>query len=289
MDCGEFQRFVHAYIDGEFEPEDAEPLEEHASTCDTCRQLAEREASFRHHIKQTYTSEPAPEELRRRLAAVLEARDAMALAAAAPPALVVSRAAPRWRRLEWVIGPALALAAALVLVVLARGAFEAPAAPQATPDAAASSAPIIAEAVTWHRRNLPIEVTGPSTVRVRHWFDGKVDFPVRLPEFDRQETGAVNLLGARLGHVKERQAAYVVYEVQGNKMSVIAFDGRDLVATQRPDRGQPIVFENAGGYNVALVEDNGITYSITSELPRADMEKLVQAAFQPASTPAPAP
>lgn len=284
MDCGEFQRFAHAYIDGEFDPEDAAPLEAHLEGCDACRSLVQREADFLQNVRRTYTPEPAPQALRTRIVAVLEAQDAVALASpqpAPPPRAPARRLLPR---LEWVVGPLVASAALAALVALA---WPAPAAPPIPPAPAVAPQPLIEEAVTWHRRNLPIEVTGPENARVKRWFDGKVDFPVRLPDFDRQAQGEVNLLGARLGNVKERQAAYVVYEVNGSKLSVIAFDGRDMVPPAQQDRGQPIVFQNAGGYNVALVEDNGITYSITSELPRADMERLVQRAFQPTPPPAP--
>ena len=40
--------------------------------------------------------------------------------------------------------------------------------------------------------------------------------------------GNVNLLGARLSNVDKRDAAYVVYEVDGSKVSVLVFDGKLL-------------------------------------------------------------
>jgi len=299
MDCKEFQLFVQAYVDGEFEATDAAAMDAHVEVCEGCRAEAEEHARFVQFVKANYEPEPVPEGLRRRIVEVLEAQDAMELAAgravatepsAVPDALASARAG-RWRRLEWVIGPALATAAAVLLVLLAVRPFEAPVvSPSAMSTAAMAGSgggsevdartPIVEEAVTWHRRNLPIEVAGPSNAQVGRWFDGKVNFPVRLPEFEERAPGQVQLLGARLSNVRERQAAYVVYEVDGRKMSVMAFDGKDI-AMPKPDQGEPIYFENASGYNVAVVEDNGITYSITSELPRKDMAELVQAAFKP--------
>lgn len=137
--------------------------------------------------------------------------------------------------------------------------------------------PIIKESVNWHTRNLPIEVTGPSDLRVRTWLKPKVDFPVRLPRFDRTGRVDVSLLGARLSNIREKQAAYVVYEVDGNKISVMLFNGEPR-PQQHPARGNREIY-TANGYNVAVVEDNGVTYSITSELPREDMAQLVDAAF----------
>ncbi|MBH23729.1 MAG: hypothetical protein CMH57_04540 [Myxococcales bacterium] len=144
--------------------------------------------------------------------------------------------------------------------------------------------PIVEEAVNWHRRDLPVDVVGPSDKRVKRWFDGKVNFPVRLPRFDRERPGEVNLLGARLSNVRDRQAAYVVYEANGSKLSVMVFNRNPRIKTIRRDVARrPIYFKNAGGYNVAVVEDNGVTYSITSELPEHEMVQLVDAAFKEGS------
>ena len=148
--------------------------------------------------------------------------------------------------------------------------------------------PIIKEAVIWHRRHLPLEVIGPSDRRVRRWFDGKVNFPVRLPRFNRKNPGKVNLLGARLSQIRDRQAAYVIYEAEGSKLSVMVFNPNPRKRVIRniknvrskPTPRRPIYFQNAGGYNVAVVEDNGVTYSITSELTESEMVELVDAAFE---------
>lgn len=152
--------------------------------------------------------------------------------------------------------------------------------------------PIVQEAVTWHQRDVPVEVTGPSDRRVRRWFHGKVNFPVRLPRFENNHVSEVNLLGARLSNVREKQAAYVIYEANGSKLSVMVFNrSRNNHPARRAARKadvvraaamrRPVYFQNANGYNVAVVEDNGVTYSITSELPREEMVELVDAAFRP--------
>lgn len=143
--------------------------------------------------------------------------------------------------------------------------------------------PIVVESVNWHRRNLPPEVVGPSGERVSTWLKPKVDFPVRLPRFERTGREDVNLLGARLSNVRDKQAAYVVYEVDGNKISVMLIGGNRIMAQPRRARVRrrpvnPPIY-TANGYNVAVIQDNGITYSVTSELPREDMAQLVDAAF----------
>jgi anti-sigma factor RsiW len=139
---------------------------------------------------------------------------------------------------------------------------------------------IVRESLSWHRRQVPIEVTGPDSQRINHWFKGKVDFRVKAPRFDRRGLRDVNLLGARLSNVRDRQAAYVVYEVDGSKVSVLIFDRngeRPRPVMRAAERG----FYNAGGYNVAVVEQQGVTYSITSDLPQETHVKLVNAAFRP--------
>jgi hypothetical protein len=222
-----------------------------------------------------------------------QAQEELAAAPApAPLAVVPADEAPAPRRLNWAPWAAAAALAALTVGAAAwwsgLGPSPAPALVDAAAPPEAAREAIVAESVNLHRRNLPVEITGPSDARVRYWFHGKVDFPVNLPRFDRVRQENVNLLGARLSNLREKQAAYVVYEARGQKLSVMVFDDqhrvRRVAAAPRARADEREIY-NAGGYNVAIVEDDGVTYSITSELPREDMVKLVNAAFQPNTAP----
>lgn len=302
MDCNDFSFLVHAYVDDELDERERVEAEVHLGECDACRGRAGRVSRFRQAVRASYEPEPAPDGLKLRLVAALEAQSRVEIDQAEHVAesgpLPVLRVAPlpaadrnRWN--GWLAGGgALAAAAAAALLVIAVW----PATQSAPQPSGLSSAqtspidraaarnmgyePIVRESVSWHRRQVPIEVTGPDDTRVNHWFQGKVDFKVKTPRFDRRGNGDVNLLGARLSNVREKQAAYVVYEVDGSKVSVLIFDRNDKVPDS-PARVGERGFYNAGGYNVAVVEDQGVTYSITSDLSREDHVQLVNAAFRP--------
>lgn len=310
MDCGEFQMMVHAFVDGEFEERERVECEVHLAQCPSCRASVRQISLFQKTLKESYEPERAPDALRQRIQAALarkaaeQAAEQAAQAEPAAPALELAAAAPvlklspppqepaprarRWPA-SWLAAAALLLAA-VGYWIQAEPAQEPPAAQaiaQEEPQEEESRDAIVAESVNLHRRNLPVEVTGPSGERVRYWFHGKLDFPVRLPRFERAGHNDVNLLGARLSHLREKQAAYVVYEARGQKLSVMVFDGHHRVRPmpsphhplRRASPGRQIY--NADGYNVAIIENNGVTYSITSELPQEDMVKLVNAAFHP--------
>ncbi len=316
MDCGEFKFLVHAYVDGEFDEREGVEAQHHVESCEPCRQLARHERMMRRHFKLSYEPDQAPEDFKRRLMARLSAaqeeEEAAQAAAATPPPLAEIVALPvaapaAAPRPTWLIGPMAAAAAAAALLFVfwdnpaeqIEGASDGLAATEGAPAALASTSlqpaaqaldvePIVEESVNWHRRNIPIEVTGPSNSRVSTWLKPKVNFPVRLPDFERNGRDGVSLLGARLSNIRERQAAYVVYEVDGNKISVMLFDGNNRVQRPAAARGEGLrqgvgrptpAMYNANGYNVAVIENNGVTYSITSEMPVEDMAQLVDAAF----------
>lgn len=132
----------------------------------------------------------------------------------------------------------------------------------------------------WHVGNYPIEVTGPDSARVTHWFRDKVDFPVRLPQFAGRQ---VNLLGGRIAHVADRRAAYLVYEVDGVRLSVLVFDGEGLTIPSdriREVGGRDVALLNNKGYEVAVLQDGGVTYTLTSELSEPAFVELVAASLK---------
>ncbi len=129
-----------------------------------------------------------------------------------------------------------------------------------------------------HQRNLPIEVTGRSE-EVRRWYADKVDFPVRMPSFGGLRPW--RFAGGRLANVRERQAAYLVYDVDGNKVSVFIFDPGEMPIEARRHQtigNREVYLDGDRGYNVALYRDHGVGYAIASDMDQGEMLKLVSAA-----------
>jgi hypothetical protein len=138
--------------------------------------------------------------------------------------------------------------------------------------------PVAADVIAKHQRNLPIEVAGGPD-QVRKWYADKVDFPVRPPSLPEAA-----LRGGRLSSVGEHQAAYLVYDVNGNKVSVFIFDPGDLplgAQEKRVIKDREVYFDQERGYNVAMFRDRGVGYAIASDLDSDQMMKLVSGAVQP--------
>ena len=140
--------------------------------------------------------------------------------------------------------------------------------------------PVAADVVAKHQRQLPIEVSG-GPEQVKEWYSGKVDFPVHVPQF-RNLSAA--LRGGRLASIGDKQAAYLVYDVHGDKVSVFIFDASELPIEARRKAvvgNREVYFDQEHGYNVALYRDRGVGYAIASDLDQDQMLKLVRSAVSP--------
>ena len=141
--------------------------------------------------------------------------------------------------------------------------------------------PIAADLVAKHAHSTPLEVSG-GPEQVRKWYADKVDFPVRPPALCKH--AACSLRGARLSSVGDKPAAYLVYDVNGDKVSVFIFDANDLpIETRRKTviDNRDVYLDQEHGYNVALFRDRGVGYAIASDLDQEQMMKLVSSAVSP--------
>ncbi len=270
MTCEDFTETLDLLLDGELgEPERSEVCA-HLEQCTSCREVADTQRQFREELRALADTGPLPDAFRDRIDA--------ALAAAPPP----GRAGPEPGRLAAAAAGILGL---LGFVFVASTAL--PDAEQSTVAAADSSEllqfvdgpnSVVDQSVRWHRREVPVEVTGPDEFAVRDWFADKVDFPVLPPDFRRR----AHLLGGRLGNIDDDEAAFLVYDVGGTKLSVMVFDAQGRLAPVVHDReGRPVstLVRSSGSYNVAVQEVGGVAYTFTATLPDTELVDLVNAAF----------
>ncbi len=248
LTCDEITAFVDAYLDDEFDAQERAEFEAHIGSCESCRKHVELQLEFKRQFKKTMAAERAPEHLRENILVALQAE-----------AGVAPRGA-NMRRYGMIAAP---LAAALAAVLLLPALTIAP--------AASDTPPAIEQAVDWHQRDFPLEVRTQDPIEVSKWFKGKVDFPVRPPNF-----AAANgkLIGARLANVEDERAALVAYEVDGQTLNVLMFHGDAIEVpsdkiTSVADHN--VALMSSRGYGVALMHDANITYAITSELGEADL------------------
>ncbi len=137
--------------------------------------------------------------------------------------------------------------------------------------ASAIRTPIVAEAIRWHRRQVPVEVNGPDAQRVGNWFVSKVEFPVRAPALGHGAT----LLGGRIGNIANSDAAFLLYEVDGTQLSVFVFDSVHSGLSEIAGADGQLYMDNTSGYNVAVGQRQGIGYAFASELPSERFVEMV--------------
>jgi mycothiol system anti-sigma-R factor len=253
VSCGDVQKFVHPYLDGEFEDQDRVELEQHLQTCATCREMVAFEQSFKTALKKRVKRPAAPPELRAR---VLEALDRADAAGDGP--------VPRlWRRV---------VPAGVVVAAAAAAAFFLwPVAPNTDPALAE-------DAIRTHEKDLPVEVAGDEE-QVRAFFTGRVPVPVKPP---RLQSGAA-LVGARIGRLRDHDAAQIRYRVNQSPVTLYVFDASSLGDMDGWDRrvvqDHEVFTRGSRGYNVVLYQDAGVGYAFTSDLDQAQMLELVSGSF----------
>lgn len=255
MGCQDVQKVVHPYLDGEFEASDRIYLERHLATCTACREMVAFESSFKANLHARLRRQPAPPGLRSRVLSALDRADAHGEGPV--PSLA--------RR----IMPYAGLAAAAAAAVIFLGTFV---------QSRASESPIAEDAIRSHEKNLPVEVAGDAN-HVKTWMEGKVPVPVRPP---RLGGSSVALVGARIGHLKDRDAAQILYRVGQSNVTVYVFDASGMPmssAHRRMVDNREVFVDHARGYNVVFYRDQDVGYAFTSDLAEDQILQLVSASL----------
>jgi anti-sigma factor RsiW len=263
MRCEEIENLVHPYLDGELVGEEAAHVEAHVGACAACRERVAFQSRFKADLRAKLRSRAArPEPPPRLLAAVRAGLD---------------HADQRrsWRRAAPVAALMVAASAVLGVGLSSRG------------DSA-----IVEEAIRGHVKNLPVEVGGPGATdeEIRAWMQGKVPVPVRPPLrrmmrvslSSPDSAGGVDLVGARVYHLRNRDAGQIRYRVGRSPVTVYVFDasGFDFSSADRRTIGRHEVYlAEDRGYSVAFYRDRGVGYALASDLSSDDLLRLVQASL----------
>lgn len=291
VDCHDFMQQVDVFIDGELDIIEHAAMEEHSRVCVSCNEKEARRRDTRQRLRES-TKAFAPSDdfmarLQASLASAAEASEAShdgvsvsnasVVPVAPEPELLPTMRTPfasfvskNW---QWL---GIAAAAVLVSVVGLRAIGTWGSDGEATSvvaGIASFASPVVGESVAWHRRNVPVEVVGPDARSVRSWFADKVSFAVNPPAFG----SSARLLGGRLSHVREYEAAYLIYEVDGSKLTTMLFNAKDIPN----DLGltEHTFIDNSNGYNVAIRERDGVIYTFTTDLNVDELGVLVDTAM----------
>lgn len=249
MNCQDVQRFISAFVDGELVDEERGVFEAHLAGCERCRRVAGFESAFRQRLRDNVERVTAPPALRVRLREALDASE-------------------RRRRWVWSLRllPAAAALAGLVVWLDVRQ--------QRLSEEELSA---FAEAtVRSHQQHLPLDVQSDGEGQIRRYFAGKVPFAVRPPRFSR---ASARLVGARLSHLYQHQAAYLSYDVDGERVSVFVLDPRALphAAAEDAAAGRAVSWRDAQGYRVGFFRAGGTGYAVAGDVDPQRLVRLISA------------
>lgn len=242
--CPDKLLLLHGLIDGELDAANALALETHLKGCAGCARELERLQALRQRLADAQVGYPAPEGLRAKITAALEAERRGE--PRRPTVWSVRRLAPV------VLGAGMAaLAASLAMVVLL------PAAPSLT---------LERELVDDHVRSLLAQhltdVASTDQHTVKPWFAGRVDYSPPVVDLKAQ---GFPLTGGRLDYVDGKVTAALVYRRRLHVINLFV----------RPASGRDGGVETSrDGYNLVRWRKNGLEFWAVSDLNRTELEQF---------------
>jgi anti-sigma factor RsiW len=134
------------------------------------------------------------------------------------------------------------------------------------------------EAVDQHSTAPPVEVNSSDTDVVEDWFREKVNFNVALPRFQSKQ---LDLVGARLSHLGQRNAALIRYRRGTHTFSlfVVTDPGGSLEGKMcQRVRSREICLTELRGYTVVLWRSRGLAYSLVGDTAPKEMVNVLSSA-----------
>jgi len=238
MKCSDFEARLHPYIDGELSPDGMRAADSHVTECSGCAALAREEREFRRFVRSALHA-PSPPGLSAR---VLKARRRE-----------LHRRAWRGRLLALGLGGAAAVLGTMAALLLLR-----------------PPAPLVADLVDAHlayaRIAVPAEFGSSDRGEIEAWFQGRAGLRVVVPDLS---PAGISLLGARLLAVRQREAAYLLYEEGRTLLSVFIIpESRsvDTGGTPATYHGRRYAMTELKGLRAVSWSDGAAMFALVSRL-----------------------
>jgi len=222
---------------------------DHLKQCFPCREFVHDGERLRKEVHLLAETEQAPRELRQRIQAMFEAR--------IPQGRIRERRLPAWA----------GVAATLVLLALAGGGLKWYIAQRSlTPNRLAR------EFISDHLNYLPgkEEIVSTSPRDVEQWFQGRVDFPVRVPELP-----AAALSDARVCQIAGRNAALIHYRHKPDESLISLFVTIEPQSFERAGKAMEIS-SSYQGLNSTLWCHRGLVFSLVAPVDETSLDQLAQ-------------
>jgi len=241
---------LELHVDGELAEPDREFVEAHLDQCTGCHRVVAEKLAWKRRLHRTNDarSASAPEALRARLRLKLDAEPV--------PEPVPAREPVSARRFRW--ARPVPLAAGATALGLAALFF-----------ADRTRDDLARDLVARHSRPQQLDLQSDDPRVTESWLADKVDFRVHVPMPRRTD---FSLIGARVSHVRDRAAVYLLYgdrQSPTHRVSVIVFDDPNGRASRfgAPHRvlDREIFTGRTAGYNLALWRSDELVYSVVAD------------------------
>jgi len=248
VSCDYTHTALHGYLDGELDASRSAEFERHLEGCRECAKALETQESLRSILRRSGLCESAPNSLRKKIRAELDARTSVP----------ITERIPVWR---W------AAVAASIVLVAAISWYAWPGSGSATRNPAAPPF-TAAELIDAHIRSLQpghlTDVASTDQHTVKPWFNGKLD--VSPPVIDLTAQG-FTLIGGRLDYLDARAIGAVVYR---RRQHII-----NLFVAQTPNiERRAAKTETIQGFNIRRWSDRGLNYWAISDLGADELDEF---------------
>ena len=172
-------------------------------------------------------------------------------------------AAKTAKKLRWSWLPALATAAAAIILVAGFVTWKQRAAGQE----------LVSRLVDQHVATMasinPVDVVSNDSHNVKPWFQGKVPFSVDMPNLDGSQ---FTLVGGKVSYVQQNPVAQLVFAVRQHRISVFVM--RETGETAR--LGEDAVPSRRLGFNTQSWTEDGMRYFAISDVNANDIRELCE-------------
>ncbi len=256
--CDDIRGRLTLYLDDELQGTERATVEAHLSDCESCAAVFARELNFLNTVRESGQLYAAPPELRAKVQQILRPR--------------------RSSRFTWMVAAA-AVVLVMLLPVVAWRLVKQAEKPERGP--ACSFALKAAETHLRHMRGqLPLEVESTSPQKISSWFVNKVNFSVKLPNYQESsgQEKLYELEGARLISFQNDYAAYVAYRMKERPISLVITSASAV----EPTGGEVIAagslkfhYNAIDGLKVLTWTDRGLTYALVSDLEERGQQSCI--------------
>ena len=246
MRCQDVDRYLEAFVDGEFTEGDSAQIEEHLKFCPLCRKKVSFKVWFKRGLKQSIIDKAMPKHLHAEISSALRKE--------------WLREVPAWHKTV----PAFAI----ILIFL--GIFFFP--------YIDVSSPIVEATINRYFSNLPFDIQSEDSRQIEAYLHEKIKSPIMIPHFDDQQ---LLLMGGRVTSVQNNSAAYIAFHGNGRRYSMMAvpfLEGSLLDISQwfsRIVNNNRLVVVKSNGLNVVVWRANRTLYSVASDTDENELLNLV--------------